>query len=188
MKRQRGAGALAALILAGGVLPASSAMAADSTTITIPVTIINQQNTCNVGFEGNGISSNTYTFRDTLLKGQTQTHPSFRTVITCENNSVVKTALTLRPAGAFQASGNKVGLHPAGNLSVKSGDMWLTLESGSIVPMGNSAGATSLTPFCEGTASDTVKNSCTLTPVTNILASAPGGPVSTTLTFDVVYP
>ncbi|HAK5377186.1 TPA: hypothetical protein H1V70_004611 [Salmonella enterica] len=185
MKRARGA--LAPLILVSGLLPSGGVVAASSTNITIPITIINPQNTCKVGFEG-GVSGNTYTFRNILLKGQTQTHPSFQAVVTCENNSVVKTALKLRPAGAFQSSGNKVGLHPGGNPSVKSGELWLTLADGSTAPMGNNAGTTSLTPFCEGTASDAVKNSCTLTPVTSILASAPGGPVSTTLTFEVDYP
>lgn len=186
MERQRGL--LAALMLAGGLLSACRAMAADTATITVPITIINQQNTCVVGFEGASVSGSTYTFRDTLLKGQTQIHPPFRAVVTCDNNSVVKTALTLRPAGAFQASGDKAGLHPVGNLSVKSGELWLTLVGGGLAPIGSSAVATSLTPFCEGTASDTVRNSCELTPVTSILPSAPGGPVSTTLTFDVVYP
>lgn len=176
------------------LLPAACSLAAtvdkpnDSTAIiTIPVTIINQQNTCRVTFEGTSVSGNTYAFRQTLLKGQEQTHPSFQAVVTCEENSEVKTALTLRPAGNFRASGNKAGLHPVGDLSVNSGELWL-LANNSIVPMGNSAGDTALTPFCEGMASDTVRNSCTLTPVTRILPTAPGGPVSTTLTFDVVYP
>lgn len=176
------------------LLPAACSLAAtvdkpneSSAIITIPVTIINQQNTCKVTFEGTSVSGGTYTFRQTLLKGQEQTHPSFQAVVTCEENSEVKTALTLRPAGNFQASGNKAGLHPVGDLSVKSGELWL-LANNSIVPMGNSAGDTALTAFCEGMASDTVRNSCTLTPVTHILPTAPGGPVSTTLTFDVVYP
>ena len=162
------------------LLPAACSLAAtvskpdeSSAIITIPVTIINQQNTCKVTFEGTSVSGGSYTFRQTLLKGQEQTHPSFQAVVTCEGN--------------FQASGNKAGLHPVGDLSVKSGELWL-LANNSIVPMGNSAGDTALTAFCEGMASDTVRNSCTLTPVTHILPAAPGGPVSTTLTFDVVYP
>lgn len=177
------------------LLPAACSLAAtvdkpdeSSAIITIPVTIINQQNTCKVTFEGTSVSGGTYTFRQTLLKGQEQTHPSFQAVVTCEENSEVKTALTLRPAGNFQASGNKAGLHPVGDLSVKSGELWLTLTDGTIVPMGDSAAATSQTAFCEGMASDTVRNSCSLTPVTRILPTAPGGPVSTMLTFDVVYP
>lgn len=186
MKGQREA--LMSLILICSLLPACGAMAADSATITIPVTIINQQNTCKVGFEGASISGNTYTFQAVLLKGLTQTHPPFQAVVTCENNSVVNTALTLRPAGAYQASGNKVGLYRVDDPSVKSGDLWLTLDGGGIAPIGNSAGDTALTSFCQGTTSDTVRNSCTLTPMTDIQASAVGGPVSTTLTFDVVYP
>lgn len=193
MKRQQHA--LMTLLLAGSLLSACSAIAAtvtqpadkSSATIVIPVTIINQQNTCRVGFEGGPVSGGTYTFRETLLKGQTQQHPAFRAVVTCDDNSVVKTALKLRPAGAFQASGNRVGLHPSGDLSVKSGELWLELN-GTPVPMGNSAGDTTMAAFCEGTASDTVRNSCELTPWTSIQASAPGGPVSTTLTFEVDYP
>lgn len=177
------------------LLPAACSLAAtvarvddNTVTIEIPVTIINQQNTCKVTFEGTSVSGGTYTFRQTLLKGQEQKHPSFQAVVTCEENSEVKTALTLRPAGNFQASNNRVGLHPVGDLSVKSGELWLTMADGSTAPMGASAAATSQTAFCEGMASDTVRNSCTLTPVTRILSTAPGGPVSTTLTFDVVYP
>lgn len=194
MKRERGP--LAALILVGWLLPVSGGLAAtvdktsdSSAIITIPVTLINQQNTCKVSFEGTSVSGGTYTFREILLKGQTQNnHPSFRAVVTCEENSEVKTALTLRPAGNFQASNNRAGLHPVGDLSVTSGELWLTLTDGSTVPMGSNAGDTSLTAFCEGTTSDTVRNVCELKPVTSILPTAPGGPVSTTLTFDVVYP
>jgi hypothetical protein len=194
MKRQQHV--LMVLMLAGCLLPVCSTIAAtvtqpddkSSATIVIPVTIINQQNTCEVSFRGDAVSGGTYTFRETLLKGQTQQHPAFNAVVTCEENSEVKTALKLRPAGAFQASDNKAGLHPVGDLSVKSGELWLTLADGSTAPMGSNAGDTAMSAFCEGMASDTLENSCRLTPVTSILPSAPGGPVSTTLTFEVVYP
>lgn len=177
------------------LLPAACSLAAtvdkpdgSSAIITIPVTIINQQNTCKVTFDGPSVSGGTYTFQKTLLKGQEQEHQPFRAIVTCANNSEVETALTLRPAGSFQASNNRVGLHPVGDLSVKSGELWLVLADGNPAPMGANAAATSQAVFCKGMTSDTVRNSCTLTPVTHILPTAPGGPVSTTLTFDVVYP
>ncbi|MWM72153.1 hypothetical protein GQL89_21690 [Escherichia coli] len=160
---------------------------ANSAIITIPVTIINQQSTCTVSFEGTNVSGSAYTFQETLLKGQIQNHPPFQAVVTCDGNSKVKTALALRPAGAFQANANHVDLYSVDNTSVKSGELWLTLQNGNLAPMGNSTGSISQTPFCEGVTSGTVRNSCTLKPVTSILSTAPEGPVSTTLTFDVVY-
>ncbi|EOR1871225.1 hypothetical protein DI133_RS21605 [Escherichia coli] len=179
---------LSVLMLACSLLPVCDVIAAGSTTITIPITIINQPNTCKVGFEGASIlSGNTYTFQAVLLKGQRQTHPSFQAVVTCENNAVVNTALTLRPAGMHQAYGNKVGLYRVDNPTESSGNLWLTLADGSMAPIAINSGDTP-TPFCTGIASDTVKNSCSLTPVTQILASTVGGPISTTLTFGVVYP
>ncbi|HFL4936697.1 TPA: hypothetical protein ACG34J_004729 [Escherichia coli] len=160
---------------------------ANSAVITIPVTIINQQSTCKVSFEGANVSGSAYTFQETLLKGQIQNHPPFQAVVTCDGDSEVKTALTLRPAGAFQANANHVDLYSVDNPVVKSGELWLTLQNGNLAPMGDSAGSISLTPFCEGVSSGSVRNSCTLKPVTSILSTAPGGPVSTTLAFDVVY-
>ncbi|MCQ1639680.1 hypothetical protein [Escherichia coli] len=164
-----------------------------SAIITIPVTIISQQNTCNVSFTGGTVSGSTYTFRDTLLKGQTQNnHLPFQAVVQCDEHAEVKTALTVRPAGSIKVNNNKVDLRPVGDLSVKSGELWLTHVNNQggeeIIPMENSAGNTKPTAFCEGITSNTLQNICTLKPVTTILSTAPGGPVSTTLTFDVVYP
>ncbi len=180
---------LGMLMLACSLLPACGAMAADSATITIPITIINPQNTCKVGFEGPTISGgNTYTFQEVLIKGEkAKQHASFRAVVTCEENSQVNTALMLGPGGGRQTHDNKIGLFRLDDPTASSGDLWLTLEDGSMAPMATIAGGTSVS-FCTGMASDTVRNSCTLTPVTDILASAVGGAVSTTLTFAVVYP
>ncbi|CAD5758900.1 Uncharacterised protein [Escherichia coli] len=159
-----------------------------SAIITIPVTLINQQNTCKVTFEGATVSGGgTYTFQATLLKGQEQTHPPFQAVVTCEENSAVKTALKVRPATGFQGSGDNAGLYREDDLTAKSGELWL-MHDGQKVPMGSNAGGTSPAEFCVGMASDTVRNSCLLTPKTSILPTAQGGPVTTTLTFDVAYP
>ncbi len=56
--------------------------------------------------------------------------------MTCDGNSEVKTALTLWPAGVFQANVNHVDLWSVDHLSVKSSALWLTFQNGNLVPMG----------------------------------------------------
>ncbi|WP_097469895.1 hypothetical protein [Escherichia coli] len=179
---------LFALMLCCGLLSVCDVIAANSATINIPVTIITQQSTCKVRFEGESVSGDTYTFQKVLLKGVQQKHPSFQAVVYCDDNSVVTTALALRPAGALQSVGNKVGLYRVDEPGTKSGELWLTLKDGSIVPMGKNAADATQKSFCQGGASNIQHNICLLMPVTDIPVSAVGGPVNTTLAFDVVYP
>ncbi len=175
MKRQRGA--LAALILAGGMVPVSGAVAAESATITIPVTINTQPKTCSVAIRGNNVGGDTYRFEGDLQKGLglKQEHPPFQVVISC-NEQARRVALVVQSVGGH-ASGNEFGLYSG---SMKSGDLWLVDRwSNKPVPIGGW--------FCDSVSVSAGKT-CELKPVTSILASAPGGPVSTRVRFSVAYP
>lgn len=181
MKREQHA--LMVLMIAG--LSVCNAMAATvvqpdqgSVTITIPVTIINQQNTCRVELKGDAISGGSYRL-GSLQKGEPHSHPSFQAMMYCEGNVPVKTGLKVRPGGGFTVTGNNRVTMRGASQDVK-GELWLTLN-GSPVPMkGN-------TVFCKGLSTNTQPNTCSLTPVTQILSAGPGGEVNATLTFDVDY-
>lgn len=183
MKREQHA--LMLLLLAGLLLSVCNTMAATvvqssqgTATITIPVTIINQQNTCRVELKGDAISGGSYRL-GTLQKGEPHSHPSFQAMMYCEGNVPVKTGLKVRPGGAFTVTGNNRVAMRGASQDVK-GELWLTLN-GSPVPMGGNAA------FCQGESTNTQPNKCSLTPVTQILSAGPGGEVNATLTFDVDY-
>lgn len=175
-----------ALMLAGLLLSVCNTMAATvvqptqgSATITIPVTIINQQNTCRVELKGDAISGGSYRL-DPLQKGELHSHPSFQAMMYCDGDVPVKTALKVQPGYGFTVTANNRVAMRGASQDVK-GELWLTLPGGNLVSMRGD------TAFCPGMSTRTQPNSCVLKPVTQILSAGPGGEVNAILTFNVDY-
>lgn len=182
------AGMAAVAGLTGALLsPAPAARAAtvnqtsdSSATITIPVTLINIQPTCDLTFTGLQGSKGNYSYTlGSLSPGQQRQHTPFKAVISCQDvqgNESVSTALT---ASVRQGSvtDNRIRMLVDGQENAAGPELWLE-TGGQRVPLDGTA-------FCQGNGLD--RNECTLTPVTQVPDSAAGGQVSATVVFDVTY-
>ncbi|MGP3592747.1 hypothetical protein [Vagococcus sp. WN89Y] len=150
-------------------------------TITVPVTLVNIQPTCDVTFSGAGLGSNGGTYKlGSLLPGDSRAHMPFKATIGCkdvEGAGEMSTALTASARGNV-VTDNRIRMQLNGKTNENAPELWLE-TGGQRVPMdGNSA-------FCKGQGLNT--NVCTLTPVTRVPDSSPGGKVSATVVFNVTY-
>ncbi|EGJ8836522.1 hypothetical protein ACV38A_003984 [Escherichia coli] len=171
-----------ALLFPGLALAATVDKSQDgsSATITIPVTLINIQATCDLTFTGleGGLGNYSYSL-GSLSPGQQRQHTPFKAVIDCrdvQGNEGVSTALT---ASVRQGSvtGNRIRMLVDGQENAAGPELWLE-AGGQPVPLNGTA-------FCQGNALD--RNECSLTPFTQVPNGAPGGQVSATVVFDVTY-
>ncbi len=177
----------------GGLLSSwtlsSSAWAAEinqisesSAAITIPVTLINIQATCDLNFIGleGGPGNYSYTLHS-LSPGEQQRHTSFKAVINCrdvQGNEGVSTALsaTVRQGNVID---NRIRMLVDGQENAAGPELWLEEGVyGQLVPLNGTA-------FCLGNKLD--RNECTLTPFTRVPGGAPGGKVSASVVFEVTY-
>lgn len=149
--------------------------------ITIPVTLINIQATCDLTFTGLDGGAGNYSYTLGSLSPGQQRHPSFKAVINCrdvQGNERVSTALS---ASVRQGSvtNNRIRMLVDGQENIAGPELWLEVGGhGQPVPLNG-------TPFCQGNGLD--RNECTLTPFTLVPNRAPGGQVSATVVFDVRY-
>ncbi|EJN3746741.1 hypothetical protein NPX25_004893 [Escherichia coli] len=151
-----------------------------SATITIPVTLINIQPTCDLTFTGLDGGTGNYTyFLGSLSPGQQRQHTPFKAVIDCrdvQGNEGVSTALTASVRQGSVAD-NRIRMLVDGQENAAGPELWLE-TGGQRVPLNSTA-------FCQGNGLD--HNECSLTPVTRVPDNAPGGQVSATVVFDVTY-
>lgn len=149
-------------------------------TITIPVTLINIQPTCDLTFTGLSGGAGNYSYPlGSLNPGQQRQHTPFKAVISCQDvqgNEGVSTALT---ATVRQGSvtDNRIRMLVDGQENTAGPELWLE-TGGQRVPLDGTA-------FCKGNGLD--RNECTLTPFTQVPDRAPGGQVLATVVFDVTY-
>ncbi len=149
-----------------------------SASITIPVTLISIQTTCDLTFTGlEGGGSYSYSL-GSLSSGKQRQHTPFKAVINCrdaQGNEGVSTALT---ASVRQGSvtDNRIRMLVDGQKNAAGPELWLE-AGGKRIPLDGSA-------FCQGNLNH---NECTLTPFTQVPDSASGGQVSASVVFDVTY-
>lgn len=153
-----------------------------SASITIPVTLINIQATCDLTFTGldGGAGNYSYTL-GSLSPGQPRQHPPFKAVINCrdvQGNEGVSTALSASVRQGSVAN-NRIRMLVDGQENIAGPELWLEVGGhGQPVPLDG-------TPFCQGNGLD--HNECTLTPFTLVPDSAPGGQVSANVVFRMTY-
>ncbi|HAV9718375.1 TPA: hypothetical protein JLH16_003405 [Escherichia coli] len=176
-----------ALLVAGGIIQSSVAATVtqsddkSSATIVIPVTLINTQATCDVTFSGAGLGSTggTYTL-GTLSKGEDKAHAPFRAVVECrdtDGTETVSTALTASVRTGTLVGNNSVRMLVDGKDDTDAPELWLE-TGGQRITLDGSA-------FCKGNGLN--RNECTLTPHTRVPGNSPGGELSATVVFDVIY-
>ncbi|OVZ80120.1 hypothetical protein CV016_20005 [Yersinia kristensenii] len=158
---------------------ALTAGAATSNSAIIDVTLINNQHTCSLGFNGTNATSLNYDLG--VISNGRKTHAPFTVDITCQGDTPVKTALTARNQNGNLVAGNDKMVLPIGGNVGSSGPL-LGLENNgkNVMLTGNEVDA-----FCVQTG---INSSCSLSPVTEVSASDPRGEISATIRFDVVYP
>ncbi|CRG52216.1 hypothetical protein [Yersinia wautersii] len=153
--------------------------AATSDTATIEVTLINNQPTCSLGFNGSNAASLNYDLG--VISDGRKTHAPFTVDITCQGNTPVKTALKAKNQNGSLVAGNDIMVLPIDGNAGSSGPLlWLENNGKSVMLTGNDTDA-----FCIQTG---INNSCSLSPVTEVSTSDPRGQISATIRFDVVYP
>ncbi|ECU3284689.1 hypothetical protein DYO40_21815 [Salmonella enterica subsp. enterica serovar Javiana] len=177
---------LAGGLLSGWLMPSPARAATvnqpseSSAIVTIPVTLINIQPTCDLTFTGLDGGTGNYSYPlGSLSPGQQRQHTPFKAVINCrdvQGNEGVSTALT---ASVRQGSvtDNHIRMLVDGQDNAAGPALWLE-TGGTRVPLDGMA-------FCQGNGLN--RNECTLTPFTRVPDSAPGGQVSATVVFDVTY-
>ncbi|HDL8287007.1 TPA: hypothetical protein PXQ99_003842 [Yersinia enterocolitica] len=158
---------------------ALTAGAATLDTVTIDVTLINNQHTCSLGFNGTQATSLNYDLG--VISNGLKTHAPFTVDITCQGNTPVKTALTAKNLnGSLVVSNDKMVLPIDGKVGNSGPLLGLENNGKNVMLTGNEVDA-----FCVQTG---INNSCSLSPVTEVSASDPRGEISATIRFDVVYP
>lgn len=156
-------------------------LAAGAETKTIPITITNNQPTCNLTFD-NGANSMNYPL-GTMTKGTKMQHKTFTVNVDCAGNTTVKTALTARNNTGTRQSGDDTVMMQVNGMNVTGGPLfWLENGSDRVKLTGNDSDS-----FCTST-STTFPRKCQLRPVTDIPASSPEGSIDVTMVFNVVYP
>ncbi len=170
-------------VLAGGLLLPLMVEAASTATLTIPITIINSQPTCNLTFD-NGSSTLTYQL-GTLGRGDEIRHAPFTVNVSCEGNTAVKTALTARnTTGTLQGGNDSVMMRVNGQASTNGPLFWLENGGQRVKLTGLESDA-----FCNrNDTSASTPNACQLRPVTNVPVTSPEGDIDVTIVFDVIYP
>ncbi|TQO04834.1 UNVERIFIED_ORG: hypothetical protein FHU01_4468 [Citrobacter freundii] len=178
----------AAGVLAGGLLLPLTAGAAtvsqlspEQATITIPVTLINMQATCDVTFSGAGLGSNGGVYPlGTLTPGGQVKHVPFRAIVACKDvdgTETVSTALTASVKGG-SVTNSRIRMLLDGQQNDKAPELWLE-TGGQPVPVDG------ITTFCQGQGLN--RNECQLTPFTAVPGDSPGGQVTATVVFNVAY-
>ncbi|EFH6854215.1 hypothetical protein IB394_005210 [Escherichia coli] len=174
--------------LAGFLLPPSALAATiaqvrgNYAIITIPVTLINIQATCDLTFTGLQGGQGNYSYPLGSLNPEKQRqHPPFKAAISCRNvqgNEGVHTALTASVRQGTLTADSRIRMLVDGQVSDAGPELWLEGADGKPVPLNG-------TVFCQGNRLD--RNECTLTPFTRVPSNAPNGQVSATVVFDVTY-
>lgn len=165
-------------ILASGLLLPLVVSAATSGTITIPFTLTNPQQTCNLTFD-NGSTMMTYQL-GAMNKGSRMEHSPFNVKVDCTGGTP-KTAITARnTTGTLLSGSDSVMMRVNGQASTNGPLFWLENGGQRVKLTGSDSDA-----FCSSATSPSV---CQLRPVTDIPANSPEGKIDVTVVFDVVYP
>ncbi|EFK4582308.1 hypothetical protein [Escherichia coli] len=171
------------LMIFSGVTSSPLALAEDITSlaVSVPVTMVKIQATCDVTFSGGELGTNggLYWF-GTLSPGETKEHTPFNAVINCQDadgTETVNTALIAAPKGN-SITNNNINMFVDGQESENAPKLWLK-HDGKEVPLDGS------TPFCVGLGLK--QNTCPLTPCTQVPTASPTGKVSATIVFNVTY-